>query len=92
MNDRKVCEIFVQCAGHQFGVIAHTSREREAFNFIDIVSCFPHHVSRFLPTHHCRINAIIAPKPTNTPPVTRLNTFATRWLLSVAPMRVPKLA
>ncbi|CAB3802248.1 hypothetical protein LMG28688_05526 [Paraburkholderia caffeinitolerans] len=39
-----------------------------------------------------RMSAIIAPKPTNTPPVTRLNAFATRRLLSVAPMRVPKPA
>ncbi len=41
---------------------------------------------------YCRIKAIIAPNPTNTPPVTRLNAFATRRLLSVAPMRVPKPA
>ncbi|KGS22127.1 homoserine/homoserine lactone efflux domain protein [Burkholderia pseudomallei MSHR5492] len=37
----------------------------------------------------CRTSAIIAPKPTNRPPVSRLNAFATFALRSVTPIRVP---
>jgi hypothetical protein len=40
----------------------------------------------------CRTSAIIAPNPTNTPPVSRLKALATLRLLSAAPMRKPKSA
>jgi hypothetical protein len=43
-------------------------------------------------TAQCRTSAINAPKPTNIPPVNRLNACATLRRLSVAPIRVPNNA
>ena len=74
------------------GANLRSGRKREPVNSRVKDFWFPYHSVLPLDEPYWRSNAIIAPKPTNTPPVTRLNAFATRRLLSVAPMRVPKPA